>query len=50
VAPANAQASVRAAAGLVLARGGGHGAVRELVEMILEARASPMLTSKIEAS
>jgi 3-deoxy-D-manno-octulosonate 8-phosphate phosphatase (KDO 8-P phosphatase) len=50
VAPANAQPSVRAAAGLVLARGGGHGAVRELVEMILEARASPMLTSKIEAS
>jgi 3-deoxy-D-manno-octulosonate 8-phosphate phosphatase (KDO 8-P phosphatase) len=38
VAPANAQAAVKSAAMLVLARSGGHGAVRELVEMILTAR------------
>jgi 3-deoxy-D-manno-octulosonate 8-phosphate phosphatase (KDO 8-P phosphatase) len=38
VAPANAQPSVKAAAGLVLERSGGHGAVRQLVEMILAAR------------
>jgi N-acylneuraminate cytidylyltransferase len=38
VAPANAQPEVRAAATLVLKRGGGHGAVRELVEMMLAAR------------
>jgi 3-deoxy-D-manno-octulosonate 8-phosphate phosphatase (KDO 8-P phosphatase) len=39
-APANAQPPVKAAAAVVLARSGGHGAVRELVEMILAARAS----------
>ena len=39
VAPANAQPPVKAAVALVLARTGGQGAVRELVEMILAARA-----------
>jgi 3-deoxy-D-manno-octulosonate 8-phosphate phosphatase (KDO 8-P phosphatase) len=38
VAPANAQPSVKAAAALVLNRKGGDGAVRQLVEMILDAR------------
>jgi 3-deoxy-D-manno-octulosonate 8-phosphate phosphatase (KDO 8-P phosphatase) len=38
VAPANAQPQVLAATSLVLRRAGGHGAVRELVEMILAAR------------
>lgn len=42
VAPANAQPPVKAAAALVLARSGGRGAVRELVEMILAARMSFM--------
>jgi 3-deoxy-D-manno-octulosonate 8-phosphate phosphatase (KDO 8-P phosphatase) len=42
VAPANAQPPVKAAAALVLARSGGQGAVRELVEMILAARMSFM--------
>jgi 3-deoxy-D-manno-octulosonate 8-phosphate phosphatase (KDO 8-P phosphatase) len=40
VAPDNAQPSVKAAAALVLARSGGRGAARELVEMILVARAA----------
>jgi 3-deoxy-D-manno-octulosonate 8-phosphate phosphatase (KDO 8-P phosphatase) len=40
VAPANAQPSVKAAVALVLERGGGEGAVRQLVDMILTARAS----------
>jgi 3-deoxy-D-manno-octulosonate 8-phosphate phosphatase (KDO 8-P phosphatase) len=40
VAPANAQPPVKAAASLVLTRSGGHGAVRELVELLLAARAS----------
>jgi 3-deoxy-D-manno-octulosonate 8-phosphate phosphatase (KDO 8-P phosphatase) len=40
VAPANAQPSVKAAAAIVLDRGGGHGAVRQLVELILKARIS----------
>ncbi len=39
VAPANAQPPVKSAAALVLVRRGGQGAVRELVEMILAARA-----------
>jgi YrbI family 3-deoxy-D-manno-octulosonate 8-phosphate phosphatase len=39
VAPANAQRQVRAVVALVLERSGGHGAVREFVEMILAARA-----------
>jgi 3-deoxy-D-manno-octulosonate 8-phosphate phosphatase (KDO 8-P phosphatase) len=39
-APANAQAAVKKAVAVVLSRGGGHGAVRELVEMILAARTS----------
>jgi 3-deoxy-D-manno-octulosonate 8-phosphate phosphatase (KDO 8-P phosphatase) len=38
VAPSNAQPSVKAAVSLVLQRGGGRGAVRELVELILTAR------------
>ena len=38
VAPSTAQPQVLAAATLVLKRGGGRGAVRELVEMILAAR------------
>ncbi len=38
VAPANAQPPVKAAVTLVLDRGGGRGAVRQLVEMILAAR------------
>jgi 3-deoxy-D-manno-octulosonate 8-phosphate phosphatase (KDO 8-P phosphatase) len=38
VAPANAQPQVRAAVALVMKRSGGHGAVREFVEMILAAR------------
>ncbi len=42
VAPANAQPPVKAVAALVLARSGGQGAVRELVEMILAARVSFM--------
>jgi 3-deoxy-D-manno-octulosonate 8-phosphate phosphatase (KDO 8-P phosphatase) len=37
-APANAQPSVKAAVALVLERGGGQGAVRQLVDMILAAR------------
>jgi 3-deoxy-D-manno-octulosonate 8-phosphate phosphatase (KDO 8-P phosphatase) len=37
-APSNAQPSVKAAVGIVLDRGGGHGAVRQLVELILKAR------------
>jgi 3-deoxy-D-manno-octulosonate 8-phosphate phosphatase (KDO 8-P phosphatase) len=41
-APANAQPPVKAVAALVLARGGGQGAARELVEMILAARVSFM--------
>ena len=40
VAPANAQPAVRAAAHLVLERSGGGGAVRQLVEQILSARAA----------
>jgi 3-deoxy-D-manno-octulosonate 8-phosphate phosphatase (KDO 8-P phosphatase) len=39
VAPANAQPAVKGAVELVLERGGGQGAVRQLVEMILSARA-----------
>ena len=50
VAPANAQPQVKAAVGLVLARSGGNGAVRELVEMILDARDSVKPTDKIETS
>jgi 3-deoxy-D-manno-octulosonate 8-phosphate phosphatase (KDO 8-P phosphatase) len=38
VAPANAQPLVKAAVGIVLDRRGGHGAVRQLVELILKAR------------
>lgn len=38
VAPANAQPPVKAAVALVLERSGGRGAVRQLVEMILNAR------------
>jgi 3-deoxy-D-manno-octulosonate 8-phosphate phosphatase (KDO 8-P phosphatase) len=37
-APANAQPPVKAAVALTLDRNGGHGAVRELVEMLLAAR------------
>jgi 3-deoxy-D-manno-octulosonate 8-phosphate phosphatase (KDO 8-P phosphatase) len=37
-APANAQPPVKQAVALVLERAGGHGAVRQLVEMILSAR------------
>lgn len=44
VAPANAQPSVKAEVMLVLDRSGGQGAVRQLVEMILRARA-PMVGS-----
>jgi 3-deoxy-D-manno-octulosonate 8-phosphate phosphatase (KDO 8-P phosphatase) len=40
VAPANAQPSVKAAVSLLLERSGGRGAVRQLVELILAARAS----------
>lgn len=40
VAPANAQPPVKAAVSLVLTRGGGNGAVRELVELLLAARTS----------
>ena len=40
VAPANAQPPVKAAVALTLDRSGGHGAVRQLVEMILAARDS----------
>jgi 3-deoxy-D-manno-octulosonate 8-phosphate phosphatase (KDO 8-P phosphatase) len=39
VAPANAQPPVKAAVALVLERAGGRGAVRQLIEMILAARA-----------
>jgi 3-deoxy-D-manno-octulosonate 8-phosphate phosphatase (KDO 8-P phosphatase) len=39
-APANAQPAVKAAVALVLDRTGGQGAVRQLVELILAARAS----------
>ena len=39
-APANAQPSVKAAVALVLDRSGGRGAVRQLIEMILAARAT----------
>jgi 3-deoxy-D-manno-octulosonate 8-phosphate phosphatase (KDO 8-P phosphatase) len=38
VAPSNAQPPVKAVVALVLERSGGHGAVRQLVEMILAAR------------
>jgi len=38
VAPANAQAQVKAQVSMVMERGGGHGAVRMLIEMILAAR------------
>jgi 3-deoxy-D-manno-octulosonate 8-phosphate phosphatase (KDO 8-P phosphatase) len=48
VAPANAQPPVKAAAALVLARSGGQGAARELVEMILAARMTLMQTNKTE--
>jgi 3-deoxy-D-manno-octulosonate 8-phosphate phosphatase KdsC-like HAD superfamily phosphatase len=37
-APANAQAPVRAAADIALTAGGGNGAVRELVEILLAER------------
>jgi 3-deoxy-D-manno-octulosonate 8-phosphate phosphatase (KDO 8-P phosphatase) len=40
VAPANAQPPVKTAVKLVLDKAGGHGAVRQLVEMILDARAT----------
>jgi 3-deoxy-D-manno-octulosonate 8-phosphate phosphatase (KDO 8-P phosphatase) len=50
VAPANAQPPVKAAAALVLARSGGQGAARELVEMILAARTPFIQTDKIELS
>lgn len=46
VAPANAQAAVKAAVALVLQRSGGRGAVRELVELILAAR-TPLPGAKI---
>ena len=39
-APANAQPCVKSVVDLVLGRGGGNGAVRELIEMILSARAT----------
>jgi 3-deoxy-D-manno-octulosonate 8-phosphate phosphatase (KDO 8-P phosphatase) len=48
VAPANAQPPVKAAAALVLARSGGQGAARELVEMILAARMPLKQTNKTE--
>ena len=38
VAPANAQAPVKAAVAIVLERSGGRGAIRQLVELILAAR------------
>jgi 3-deoxy-D-manno-octulosonate 8-phosphate phosphatase (KDO 8-P phosphatase) len=38
VAPANAQPQVRASVAIVLERGGGNGAVRQLIELILAAR------------
>ena len=41
VAPANAQPAVKSAVNLVLKRGGGRGAVRELVNMISAARLAP---------
>ena len=41
VAPANAVSRIREAADLVLERGGGHGAVRELADFLLTARAAP---------
>jgi 3-deoxy-D-manno-octulosonate 8-phosphate phosphatase (KDO 8-P phosphatase) len=41
VAPANAQPAVKSAVHLVLKRGGGRGAVRELVDMISAARLAP---------
>jgi len=50
VAPANAQPPVMAAVALVLARSGGQGAARELVEMILAARTPTTHTNKIEPS
>jgi 3-deoxy-D-manno-octulosonate 8-phosphate phosphatase (KDO 8-P phosphatase) len=50
VAPANAQPPVKAVAALVLARSGGQGAARELVEMILAARVPFMQTNKNEIS
>jgi 3-deoxy-D-manno-octulosonate 8-phosphate phosphatase (KDO 8-P phosphatase) len=49
-APANAQPTVKAAVALVLARSGGQGAARELVEMILAARAASSTPNKIEPS
>jgi 3-deoxy-D-manno-octulosonate 8-phosphate phosphatase (KDO 8-P phosphatase) len=39
-APANAQPAVKSAVSIVLERGGGRGAVRQLVEMILDARSA----------
>ena len=40
-APANAQPSVKSAVDLVLDRAGGHGAVRQLIEIILSVRPTP---------
>ena len=40
VAPPNAQAQVRAKAAMVTKLGGGHGAVREVIDLILEAQAA----------
>jgi 3-deoxy-D-manno-octulosonate 8-phosphate phosphatase (KDO 8-P phosphatase) len=40
VAPPNAQADVRAKAALVTKLGGGHGAVREVIDLILDAQAA----------
>lgn len=50
VAPANAQPPVKAAVALVLGRSGGQGAVRELVELILAARAAATPVAGEEAS
>jgi 3-deoxy-D-manno-octulosonate 8-phosphate phosphatase (KDO 8-P phosphatase) len=50
VAPANAQPPVKAAASLVLSRAGGHGAVRELVELLLAARATADTHASVEIS
>lgn len=46
VAPANAQPAVKSAVALVLGRGGGQGAVRQLVEMILTARSEAHETNR----
>jgi 3-deoxy-D-manno-octulosonate 8-phosphate phosphatase (KDO 8-P phosphatase) len=40
-APANAQPRVKASVAIVLEKGGGQGAVRQFIEMILAARAAP---------